>query len=1452
MSRISSNSAFSNTSSFRQPVRALSDAASKPMGVVYVDDLELLTGDRVLFTGLNGAEASDNNKVFRAYVFAGEIQGWNLDVDGRYPDGAPKDGDLLVVQEGTVNADKVQRFTGTAWTETGGGGAAGIYVSKTGDTMSGLLALPTNGLSVGTNQLYYSNSQLHINTVSRFSQDTYIADRKKLIFYPQNNTIGEFGGMYWGAEAPFENYYAAAIIAERMVVNGTVADLVFKVNIDNSFPPTEALRIKSSTDVAITGRSLILSSLASDPLTDLYAGQLYYNTTAGNLKYYTGSVWVELDQTAPGEPDGTSMGAAGVIQYSDGADGFLGDGNFSWDDAVSRLNITGSLSISGNILPATNGSASIGSPSLLIGSVSAQSIGINNIYNSTQGGPGGIVNVYAAFNHNNQNISGVAALTASTTNIGSGRFTVGANISMKSPVMITQQDSFNISYLGFSNTTNTAYIGQDNNGLANILPDGFIIVTTGSNKPIGFGTSNALRLRINDTVMLPGVNNNFALGSFSQYFSNINAAAYRAVGATGGEYVVMDTGGTGYVRLAANLTLPSGATGGAGIHNQNAASRLAFYTNNTSVTLPINIETGNASAGASGDIVIRTGTATTTRGTISLIAATTILTGDILPVTTNAGNIGSSSFRFDNVYTGAVRSSGVIQGGSLDVAGFNVTSGTIPTGADIFHIRLTSYLPIITPNTTSANNSNPLELQTGNTDTGTSGNILLRIGTTSGGSRGTINFVDASLVTAAVGYVWTLTNLTTGAGNWATAGGGAGANTSLSNLTATSISQSLVPANATSPSLGSSANRWLELFVTQANVTEQINIGATAGIIGYFGAGFSILNNRGTGSAVDRQIEVYTKNVGDASVASGLIKLTTGNNTTGPSGSITLTTGTNGGGLRGTITLDAPTITIAGNLAPDTFNGRLLGTSSKVWVESWVSTYKLHESGSARGNLGHGAVTPSGTTSTIYLNQIGALNPLCFFTENFTVGASQTAPIRIETGNQTATGNSGGIFLRTGTSTVTRGSIFFDEVSISSAVLGYVWTIQDIATGRGAWAAAGGGGANTSLSNLVAPTAVSESLLMAATKFVRVPNNIAFKARNAGNTADVDLIRLSGGNTINLGAFGVAVLPADSSQALGSTAQPWATITTMADLQLRTSGSSDSVVMTGANAQTSPSGLSASRHIRTAQLGDSFLIWTGSGNSAGGATTNGQIRLETGTNTTTGAGFSGDIALQTGNVSTGTGAATTGAISLTTGNASGTTTSGNINLVTGAGGTRGTINFNGSNYNFTANANARIVPSATNTMELGTTSQQFLRAVALRHFSDFVSGSSYNSGFGLVTGNGQGYTGSGMWDSGTDYANPFFVYTFNEATADAVQTKGVSIITGNKTAGTGNSGDITLQTGTSVGGLRGRVSILAKTLGLPTAAADPASPIAGDAYYNTVSNKIKFYNGTAWETVTST
>lgn len=68
----------------------------------------------------------------------------------------------------------------------------------------------------------------------------------------------------------------------------------------------------------------------------------------------------------------------------------------------------------------------------------------------------------------------------------------------------------------------------------------------------------------------------------------------------------------------------------------------------------------------------------------------------------------------------------------------------------------------------------------------------------------------------------------------------------------------------------------------------------------------------------------------------------------------------------------------------------------------------------------------------------------------------------------------------------------------------------------------------------------------------------------------------------------------------------------------------------------------------------------------------------------------------------------------------------------------------------------------------------------------------------------------------------------------------------------GSSGIVTLRTGTA-GSERGYIDLDALFTLLPRLAADPTHSglVAGAVYYNTGTDKIKMYNGTTWETVTS-
>jgi hypothetical protein len=63
------------------------------------------------------------------------------------------------------------------------------------------------------------------------------------------------------------------------------------------------------------------------------------------------------------------------------------------------------------------------------------------------------------------------------------------------------------------------------------------------------------------------------------------------------------------------------------------------------------------------------------------------------------------------------------------------------------------------------------------------------------------------------------------------------------------------------------------------------------------------------------------------------------------------------------------------------------------------------------------------------------------------------------------------------------------------------------------------------------------------------------------------------------------------------------------------------------------------------------------------------------------------------------------------------------------------------------------------------------------------------------------------------------------------------------------AGQNTLNFASKVTFLNGAVFLNGQALSLPNSASDPGSAMAGDTYYNTVSNTIRFYNGTVWSAI---
>lgn len=216
----------------------------------------------------------------------------------------------------------------------------------------------------------------------------------------------------------------------------------------------------------------------------------------------------------------------------------------------------------------------------------------------------------------------------------------------------------------------------------------------------------------------------------------------------------------------------------------------------------------------------------------------------------------------------------------------------------------------------------------------------------------------------------------------------------------------------------------------------------------------------------------------------------------------------------------------------------------------------------------------------------------------------------------------------------------------------------------------GGGGANTTLSNLTAPTAVNESLLFDAGRTIRTPNAQYILGRNSTNTADINMIRINGSNEVQVGA----TLTGQSAGSLGTSSSPWGNVHAWT-YNARTNSGSDSVWIRGEGGQTLPSGLTGSPNIQISNNipgTTPFAIYSSNSSST---VPSKHIRIETGNNTNALSGPSGDIVSKTGNVTNAAGTGNSGSVHSITGDAAGAGNSGDILMQTGsvASGARGRV-----------------------------------------------------------------------------------------------------------------------------------------------------------------------------------
>lgn len=200
--------------------------------------------------------------------------------------------------------------------------------------------------------------------------------------------------------------------------------------------------------------------------------------------------------------------------------------------------------------------------------------------------------------------------------------------------------------------------------------------------------------------------------------------------------------------------------------------------------------------------------------------------------------------------------------------------------------------------------------------------------------------------------------------------------------------------------------------------------------------------------------------------------------------------------------------------------------------------------------------------------------------------------------------------------------------------------------------------------------------------------------------------------------------------------------------------------------------------------------------------------------------------------------ADTASVTLQSGNESGAHVSGDVNIASGTntGSTIAALSGNVSlkSGNSTNSVSGNILITSGSGISSGTT-QMGTGTV-----------SSGTSGTGSTTI----YTG-GTSGSATGASGAIQITSGNVSNASATGVTGNITVESGDNAGSGDSGKITLKTGSITSGNQGVVEVIARALTLPIHSSDPSTAVAGDEYYNSTSNLIKFYNGTSWIAITS-